>query len=168
MTIELAARLVFTALMLAVIVSDVRTLRIPDKLNLLVVAAFVPFAALQGLAWDVLLAHIGIALFIFLCLLGAAMIGQLGGGDVKLGGAIGLWVGSSQGVVQWLLAAGIIYVILILAVIPARKYRLRYVFVNTVLPTWLHDLLSPENSLLKSIIPYGVPLAAGAIYWVWN
>ncbi len=167
MTIELAAQLVFTALMLAVIVSDMRALRIPDKLNLLIAAAFVPFAALQGLAWDVLLAHIGIALFIFLLLLGAAMVGKLGGGDVKLGGAIGLWIGSSAGIIFWLVASGIIYAALLIIVMAARKFGLRYVFVNTSLPPWLHDLLSPETSLRKSIIPFGVPLAAGAIYWVW-
>ncbi len=168
MTFQLAAQLVFTALMLAVMVSDIRTLRIPDKLNLLIVAAFVPFAALQGLAWEVLLAHIGIGLFVFICFLAVAMLGPLGGGDVKLGGAVGLWIGSSAGLVHWLIATGIIYVGLLLVALAARKYRLRYAFINTSLPEWLHDLLSPEVSLRKSIIPFGVPLAAGAIYWVWN
>lgn len=167
MTIELAARIVFSVLMLAVIVSDIRALRIPDQLNILIAAAFVPFAALQGLPWDVLLSHIGIAVFIFLLLLGAALVGQMGGGDVKLGGAIGLWIGSSAGVVLWLVATGIIYAALLILVIMLRKFGLRYAFVNATLPQWLHDLLSPEVSLRKSIIPFGVPLAAGAIYWVW-
>ncbi|MGQ3676146.1 prepilin peptidase [Xanthobacter sp. TB0139] len=167
MTIEFVARLVFSLLMLLVLVWDARFLRIPDKLNLLVAGAFVPFAALQGLAWDVLLGHVGLAFFLFACFLAVAMLGPLGGGDVKLAGAVGLWIGSAPGVVRWLVAAGVIYAALLLIALMFRKTGLIYRCSSLRLPAWLRDLLSPDVSLRKAVIPFGVPLAAGAVYWAW-
>lgn len=165
--VEIAGRIVFTALMLAVIVSDVRALRISDRLNLLIAAAFIPFAALQNLPWDTLVSHVGMAAFVFASFLVVALMGPMGGGDVKFAGAVGLWIGTAADVVLWLLVAAGIYAVLLAMALYARRFGVRYMFQNISLPSWLHDLLSREVPLRKSIIPFGVPLALGAIFWAW-
>lgn len=168
MVVEIAGRIVFTALMLAVMVLDMRSLRIPDRLNLLIAAAFVPFAALQNLPWEVLLSHMGMAAFLFAGFLIVAVMGPMGGGDVKLAGVVGLWIGTGQEVVFWLVVSTAVYALFLVIAIYVRRFGVRYMFQNIELPSWLHDLLSREVPLRKSIIPFGVPLAIGAIFWAWT
>ena len=82
--------------MLAVVVWDVVALRIPDRLVLLILATFVVVAALQGLSYEDLLSHVAAGVLLFSFFLAAAVVGPMGGGDVKLAGAIRLWAGLGQ------------------------------------------------------------------------
>jgi prepilin peptidase CpaA len=93
----LAFELLFIFCVIYAMMSDYRWLHIPNAVSIILAAAFFPFAWLAGPAipfW----AHLIVAGAVFLLLFGFFALGWLGGGDVKLIGAIMLWTGPSQGV----------------------------------------------------------------------
>jgi prepilin peptidase CpaA len=88
--------LLFLFCVIYAMISDYRRLRIPNAICILLAAGFLPYALLAGPAIP-LLAHLGIAAAVFLILFACFAFGWLGGGDVKLAGAIMLWAGPAQG-----------------------------------------------------------------------
>ena len=93
---------VLAALLLSCGIEDARQRTIANWKNG-VIAALAPIWWWSlGLAWwpDIAL-QIGIALFVFCFFVGAFAIGQMGGGDVKLIGALALWF--PWGTLMWLL-----------------------------------------------------------------
>ena len=169
MTIDLASRLLFSAFMLAVVVWDVVALRIPDRLVLLILAAFVVVAALQGLSYEDLLSHVAAGLLLFSFFLAAAVVGPMGGGDVKLAGAIGLWAGLGQDFAYFGLLAGLFYYLLMAA---AYAVRMLALWTPVPLPSmpalpWVDDLLSGNKPFMKCVIPFGPPLAMSALVLAW-
>ncbi len=86
--------LIILALLLAVACwSDLRTRTISNGLNIAVALLAIPFWWASGLAFlpDVAL-QIALAFLIFIVFAGAFAIGAMGGGDVKLIGALALWL----------------------------------------------------------------------------
>ncbi|MGE0022390.1 MAG: A24 family peptidase [Hyphomicrobium sp.] len=116
---HLAVSALLAALLIAITLIDVATLRIPDPLTLAVFALGIAVAAFRGweaLMWGLLAAAIG-----FLILFGVGEFYRrvrgrsgLGFGDVKLFGAAGVWVGA-EGLASVLLA-GCVAALIALAV----------------------------------------------------
>lgn len=142
--------LLFTVLLLAAAAEDAVRLRISNMTVLLVIVAAVIAAIVVGPAlalWQ------NLAVFAALLMVGTPMFaaGKLGGGDVKLLAAVGLWF-DLKGAVWMLLdvvLAGGVLAILIIALRSlgwSEKIRRRVV------------LLRPGGG-----IPYGVAIAAGAL-----
>lgn len=142
--------LLFTVLLLAAAAEDAVRLRISNMTVLLVIVAAVIAAIVVGPAlalWQ------NLAVFAALLMVGTPMFaaGKLGGGDVKLLAAVGLWF-DLEGAVWMLLdvvLAGGVLAILIIALRSlgwSEKIRRRIV------------LLRPGGG-----IPYGVAIAAGAL-----
>lgn len=139
-------------LILWAMASDVRSYTIPNRLSLGLATAFVAYAALvrpAGLAWDV-----GIAAIVFAAGIGLFAARLFGGGDVKLAGALALWVGSAR-MMDFLLLTALIGGVLAAAKLAARWYRKRG---GGKIPAANADDL-----------PYGVALGiAGWLHSLWR
>ena len=91
--LEIALLLVFPALMAFAAASDVVTMTIPNRLSLLLIAAFLVFAILGGLSWTALAWHVAAAMLVLCVTFGMFAFGWMGGGDAKLAAATALWFG---------------------------------------------------------------------------
>src|SRR3546814_5112187 len=81
------------ALMIAAAISDVRTRTISNRLNAAIALLAIPFWIATGLAaWPDIPLQLGAALAVFLFFVGLFALGAMGGGDVKMIGAVMLWI----------------------------------------------------------------------------
>jgi prepilin peptidase CpaA len=142
--------LVLTLLLVAAAVEDAVRLRISNLTVLLVIAGAVVAAVLAGpelRLWQ------NVAVFAALLMIGTPLFarGILGGGDVKLLAAVGLWfdlAGAARMLVAVFLAGGALAILILL---------LRSFSWSERAKARVH-LLRPRGG-----IPYGVAIAAGAL-----
>lgn len=134
---------------------DLFTMKIPNRISAVLVLAFFPLAALAGLgAWEVL-DHVGAGL----CVLALGIIlfipGWFGGGDAKLMAAIALWIGFDN------LPLYALYVAIAGGIIAAAFNVARSVPLPRLLlgEAWALRLHRSDAG-----IPYGLALAAGALF----
>jgi prepilin peptidase CpaA len=131
------------AMLLWIAVVDVRTYTISDRLNAAIAllaplywwSAGVPF-------WPDAALRIGMGLLIFLLFAGAFYINMMGGGDVKLAGALGLWFTpyESLSLIVMMSIAGGLLTLVVLAI---------------------HRMKRKEG---RPEVPYGVAIAAGGLW----
>ena len=80
-------------LMIAAAISDLRSRTISNELNAVIALLAIPFWIASGLAaWPDVPIQFGAALAVFLAFAGLFAIGAMGGGDVKMIGAVMLWI----------------------------------------------------------------------------
>ncbi|WP_087657377.1 A24 family peptidase [Caballeronia terrestris] len=91
--LSLAIRLVVLCVLLWLAVIDVRSRRLPTNIVLTIGALFFADAMLQGMSVDDVLAHLLLALGVFLICAALFAARMLGGGDAKLASVIFLWAG---------------------------------------------------------------------------
>ena len=92
-TIMLGLMALLAALMIAAAVSDLRSRTISNGLNAAMALLAVPFWFASGLApWPDAALQFGAAFAVFLAFVGLFAVGAMGGGDVKMIGAVMLWV----------------------------------------------------------------------------
>lgn len=167
MTVDLVAKGCLSLLLVGAAAYDVLTLRIPDRLTLLMVAAFALFGAVQGLPADVLVQHVGTGVLLFVAAFALALLGQLGGGDVKLLGAIGLWLGFGPMLLAFISGAAAWSIAMVVMVVGIRLLRLPLpVYVQSI--AWVDEAARGTGPLRKLEVPYGVPLALAAIAAIWT
>ena len=142
--------LVFSALLLAAAAQDTVNLRISNIIVLLVIVAAVVAAIVVG---PTLALWQNLAVFAALLAVGTPMFaaGKLGGGDVKLLAATGLWFnlkGALWMLLDVVLAGGLVAILIIVlrSLGWSEKIRRRAV------------ILRPGSG-----IPYGIAIAAGAL-----
>ena len=152
----LAFELVFVFCVVYAMITDYRRLHIPNRISLVLAAAFFPFALLAGPAIP-FLAHLGIAALVFLLLFLSFAFGWLGGGDVKLAGAIMLWAGPACGpsfVVLFALFGGAFALLLLsLRLALAPFPQIEAVPVLSKLSGWAR----------AGLCPYALPIGAAAL-----
>ncbi len=91
--IVLGLMALLAALMIAAAISDLRSRTISNGLNGAIALLAIPFWIATGLsAWPEVPIQFGAALGIFLLFAGLFAIGAMGGGDVKMIGAVMLWI----------------------------------------------------------------------------
>lgn len=145
---------VFPVCLLWAALSDALTMTIPNRLNLILAVAFIPFGFLIGLApvqWGW---HLGIGFIALIIGMGLFAVRALGGGDAKLLAATLLWLGS-EAVLPYLIYTAIAGGALSLIVILARKYVGPYA---GYAPPWLAQHLETKGD-----IPYGIALCIGGL-----
>ncbi|WP_207461712.1 prepilin peptidase [Azospirillum sp. SYSU D00513] len=147
---------VLAASLAVAMVSDLRTMEIPDGVSVALVAAFLVGGLAGGAAWTVLLAHAGAGLAVFLAGVLLHRAGLWGGGDVKLGAVLALWFGWGA-LPAWGLAVSLIGGVLTLALLALRRRPL-----TAGAPSWLARLATPGEG-----VPYGVAIGGGALV-NWN
>lgn len=152
---EVAVFWILPAAFLVAAFSDVTRYTIPNWLTAGIALAFPLVALWAGLPPLVILVHIGVGIFA----LGLGMmlfaLGWLGGGDAKLVAAAALWAGPTA-VWVFALAAALAGGALTLFLLFFRKLPLPGGLASKDWIARLHDH--------EAGIPYGVALAAGAIY----
>ncbi|MGR4891826.1 prepilin peptidase [Sphingopyxis sp. LARHCG72] len=92
-TISLGLMVLLGVLMIAAAISDLRSRTISNELNAAIALLAIPFWIASGLAaWPDVPIQFGAALAVFLVFAGLFAIGAMGGGDVKMIGAVMLWI----------------------------------------------------------------------------
>jgi prepilin peptidase CpaA len=145
---------VFPALMAYAAFSDLLTMRISNKLVLLVIVGFFALALLIGMPFEQIGVHALTAIVVLLVAFSFFAFGWIGGGDAKLIAATALWFGF-PGAVAYLIYASLLGGSLTLALLGARRLPLppQLKFVGWI--EKLHDA--------KTGVPYGIALAAAGL-----
>lgn len=92
-TISLGLMAILGLLMVAAAISDLRSRTISNELNAAMALLAIPFWIASGLAfWPDMPIQFGAAFAVFLVFAGLFAIGAMGGGDVKMIGAVMLWI----------------------------------------------------------------------------
>ena len=153
--LQAALLTLFPAVMILAALTDATSFTIPNRLSLILLAAFVPTVLVLGRP----LGEIGldVAVGALALIAGMAMFaaGWIGGGDAKLFAVAGLWLGwpaLTSFLMVTALAGGGLAVLLLNA---------RSAYVRTHLaggPGWLDRLATPGAD-----VPYGVAIAVGAL-----
>lgn len=147
--------------------SDFSTRRIPNKITVAGLAtALILRAPLGGDAVVEGLAGIGLALLVAVVLYALRAIG---GGDVKLLGAIGAFLGSAEilGALAVIAVLGAAFALLLMI----RKGLLPLLILNTLdlVKSWRSLGQAGQARRLESpgalTVPYGVPIALGTLIW---
>jgi prepilin peptidase CpaA len=142
----------FLGLCVVAALSDVRSLTIPNKLNIAIAALFIPAALLSGLPWEILGGHLVAGLAAFVIGFGLFSFRIIGGGDAKMVPAVMLWMGPGAALpfLFFMAIAGGALTLLILG--------MRRAIPAGMVPAFFRMPLEPEAG-----VPYGVAIAAGAI-----
>lgn len=158
----IAVASILTVLMLLVVYFDVTRFIIPNWLNGVVLALWIPFLFITPVEiewWWSLATLAGFFTFGFLIF----SLNIMGGGDVKLLIAIAPWLGyTSFAIIYFLFLMGIAGGVLALFVIMARLGAKKIYGEETVqkkLPKFFHP---------KSPLPYGVAIAYAFGYMIWT
>lgn len=134
--------------------SDLLTMRISNKLVLLLAAGFVVMALLVELPLQQFAMHVLCALVVLVVAFGLFAMRLIGGGDAKLAAATTLWLGFGLTlpylVYTALLGGGLTLLILILRRVPINPLITRFVWINR-----LHD---PKQG-----VPYGIAMAIAGL-----
>ena len=152
--LEVAVLTVFPAAVAFAGAMDLFTMTIPNRISLVLIAAFAALAPLAGLGiWDIA-SHIGAGLLVLAIGVLLFIPGWIGGGDAKLAAGVALWLGFDN-LFPYLLCASFAGGLLAVIFSTFREMPLpRF----AVAEAWAVRLHSRECG-----IPYGVALAAGAL-----
>lgn len=151
-----AFAIAFAALVLAAAVSDAASFTIPNRIPLALLALFPVAALVVGVPLPILGIHMAVGLAALIAGMAMFALRWMGGGDAKLIAAAALWLGAPAmpafllGVA--LLGGGLAFVILALRSAPIRP-------IIVLGPPWVSRLADPGQG-----IPYGVAIAAGALW----
>ncbi|MDP2780660.1 prepilin peptidase [Devosia sp.] len=152
--ISSVALLLFPAGMALAATSDLLTMKISNKLVLLIVAAFFMVALAVQLPLDVLGMHVLCAALVLAVGFAFFAFGWIGGGDAKLAAATALWLGFDQAV-PFLVYSTLLGGVLTLAILGLRNLPLMPVLARYGWLERLHDR--------KSGVPYGIALAIAGL-----
>ncbi len=157
LVIQSALMLIFPVAMAFAAATDLLTFKIPNRISIALVAAFVVVAPFSGLSWSALTMHV--ATFAAVLAIGIALFsaGLFGGGDAKLLAAASLWVGYDQ-LGMYVAMVAICGGLLAIVLLAFRRVQLPEMVRQQ---SWIACLHDP-----KAGMPYGIALAAAAL-WVW-
>jgi prepilin peptidase CpaA len=144
----------FPGMMAFAAASDLLTMRIANRISLILVAGFAVLAALTGMSGADLLPHAGAGAAVlaagFICF----ARGWIGGGDAKLAAASALWFGFGH-LPEYLLYASLLGGALTLLILLFRAWPLPNVLASREWAAQLHHY--------DAGVPYGIALAAAAL-----
>lgn len=146
--------LLFPAVMAYSAFSDLFTMTIPNRVSLLLIAAFVALALLTGMPLKTFGLHIGAGLVVLTVTFTMFALGWIGGGDAKLAAAIGLWCGFGV-LLDYLLIASVLGGLLTLVILYWRTSNLPGFALKVM---WIFRLHHHKTG-----IPYGIALAAAGL-----
>lgn len=145
---------VFPLLMAFAASSDLFTMRISNRLVLLLVAGFAVAAVVMAMPLEQIAMHLAAGLLVLVVGFTCFAFGWIGGGDAKFAAATTLWLGFGL-TLPYLLYAGVLggaltLLILVLRWFPLTPFLARF--------QWLERLHNP-----KSGVPYGIALAVSGM-----
>lgn len=138
--------LLIAALMLLLVsagIEDARTRQIANKKNLAIAALAIPYWWTSDLSlWPDVAMQLGVAAAVFGIFIGIFALGQMGGGDVKLIGALALWL-PLEPLIWMLMLMALLGGILTAFMLSAHKFM--------------------KNNNINLEIPYGIAISTSAI-----
>ncbi|MHB1102363.1 MAG: A24 family peptidase [Devosia sp.] len=148
------ALLVFPLLMAFAASSDLLTMRISNRLVLVLIAGFFVVALAIGLPLPQLGMHVAGALLVLGIAFAFFALGWIGGGDAKLAAATALWIGFGE-LLPYFIYAALLGGALTLVILLVRRWPLPATLAGIGWIGRLHDG--------KTGIPYGIALAVAGI-----
>jgi len=145
---------IFPTCLLWAAFKDLTSFTIPNRISLILLAAFLPAALSLGLSWPAIGSHFLVGFLFLLVGIGLFALKLYGGGDAKLMAAAGLWLGADAWigfVVYTTFCGGLMAVLFIVA----RKMIFHQGWKK---PAWVEKLLEDKGG-----IPYGIAIGAGAL-----
>lgn len=137
-------------------VSDARHLMIPNWTCITIAAAYLPAALLGPVDISVIALNYGVGAGLFLAGLYPFYRGLIGGGDLKLLAAAGIWTGWND-LWSYLLLVALLGGALAVIVLIAHRLQKRLSFLEKV--EWLKGGDGPVKP-----IPYGIAIGLGAVF----
>ncbi len=137
------------------VTSDVRHLIIPNWTCIAITAAFLPAALLQGLDYAAIAWHYGAGMALLLAGMILFARNLIGGGDLKLLAAAGVWIGWS-GLWPYLLLVALLGGALAMVILIARKFRRKIPLISSL--WWMNEDASGAHP-----VPYGLAVGVAAI-----
>ena len=134
-------------------VGDVLSRRIPNWLCLLLAVGFLPLAFAAGMPWSIILTSAAVGFSLLLVGFFLFSLGVLGGGDAKLIGSAGLWLGLS----------GLPYFLSFTVLFGAGLAIFTLAWPYLAMEAKLRNIRLGRLGAEKPTLPYGYPVAAGAI-----
>jgi prepilin peptidase CpaA len=154
MYVEAARLLLFPAVMAFAASTDLFTMKISNRVSLVLAAGFFALAGLDRMPLAEIGYHLAAGgLVLTVCFVFFAR-GWIGGGDAKLAAATALWLGWTY-LFDYVLYASLLGGALTLVLLEFRKHTLPPVLAKQ---TWVTRLHEPEGG-----VPYGIALAAAAL-----
>lgn len=163
----LAGGVVFTAMLLAAAIGDLRTRRIPNRIVAILAGLGIAFSVLQAPVLPGVLASGGGLLVGLACWLPFYAFGWLGAGDVKLYAAAATWLGPARALEGAVIAALLGAVLALLWMLRSRGVKDTAQTLGIAAGT--PGILAPHSEGVghRSKLPYGVAIAIGAICAGW-
>ena len=154
-TLQAALLTVFPVLVIVAALTDVTSFTIPNRISVLLVAAFFPAALALGRPLSEIGLDVGVCAGALIAGMGMFGAGWIGGGDAKLLAAASLWLGLGA-LPVYLMVTAVAGGGLALMLLNARSSLLRPYLATG--PGWLVRLTTPGAD-----VPYGVAIAVGAL-----
>ncbi len=136
-------------------ISDLRTLRINNWISVSIFVAFLPAAIAEGVGFQAIV--INYTAGIVLLIGGAVLFARrmIGGGDVKLLAAVGVWIGWEY-LIPYIILTALLGGVLAVAVVALKRIPWYPSFLPAI--PWLEDDPKAEQN-----IPYGSAIGLAAI-----
>lgn len=150
---EAAVLVVFPLLAAYAAATDFLTMTIPNRVSILLVAGFAILAPAAGIGLEAAAWHGAAALLVFAVGFFLFAMGWMGGGDVKFGSAVALWLGWPH-LLEYALLFSAMGGLLTVATLVASRY-LEWV------PALQVGYLAEFQQ--KRTVPYGIALAGAAL-----
>lgn len=145
---------VFPGAMAVAAAMDLTTMTIPNRIALVLAAAFFVMAPLAGFGWTDIGLHVAIAAAALAVAFALFSFGWIGGGDAKLFAATCLWFGP-EALVPYAVYSALLGGALTLVLLMVRTMPLP-VFLTS--QGWIMRLHDPKQG-----VPYGIALAAAGL-----
>ncbi|MGP2491584.1 A24 family peptidase [Mesorhizobium sp. PUT5] len=146
---------VFPFCMLFAAISDMVSMKIANRVPLLLLGAFFVVAPLTGMDWATFGLHLAAGAAVLVVTFGLFAIGGMGGGDAKLMAATAVWMGMTISLAQYLVASAFFGGMLTLAILAFRGSALS---VYTSRNMFLRHFANTTGG-----IPYGIALGIGGL-----
>lgn len=145
----------FPAAMAFAAASDLVSMTIPNRLQIIIVLGFFVAAIAVGMDASTIGLHIAAGIIVLVLSMVCFSFGWIGGGDGKLAAATALWFGLSQNLLDYLFLASLYGGALTLGLLSLRARP-----IPIVVPSqpWITRLLDQQTG-----IPYGIALALAGL-----
>ena len=150
---EAAIFVVFPLCLAFAAVSDFFTMTIPNRVSVILLAAFVLVAPFAGLSLTAIALHLAAGLVVFSVCFALFAFNVMGGGDAKLLTASAVWFGLTFSLIEYLVYVSFIGGVLTLLILSLRSHT------NAILAS---GLPVPEHLMSAKKVPYGVAIGVAA------
>ncbi len=148
------ALLFFPLFMALAATSDLLTMKISNRLVLLLIAGFFVLALVLDFSLQQFMMHIAAGLVVLVFAFAFFAFGWIGGGDAKLAAATSLWLGFGI-TLPYLIYSALLGGVLTIGLLLLRRYPLPFMLGRVEWIARLHDQ--------KTGIPYGIALAVAGL-----